>query len=104
MKNYDEIMGALPYRESPEYLDRLIDRCKENARVSTVQTRPTLIRPWMYGLAAAIVAAVLTLGITLSVRKSPMDRFLAGLTDEEAELIVSYSAGTIPEMDNNNND
>ena len=68
MTNYEDIRGTLPYKESPVYIEGLIDRCKEGA----------------------LVAAIVTLAITLAPRKAPIDRFLANISDEEAEMIVDY--------------
>lgn len=89
MKTFDEIRGSLPYRESPEYLDNLLERCRENAlKQAPAQKR---LRPWLYGVAAAVAAVLLTLGVTLLVpRKSPMERFLASLSDDEAATLVVY--------------
>ena len=90
MTNYEDIRGALPYKESPVYIEGLIDRCKEGAvRAASVAPAP-VIRPWMYGIAAVLVAAIVTLAITLAPRKAPIDRFLANISDEEAEMIVDY--------------
>ena len=90
MTNYEDIRGALPYEESPVYIHGLIDRCREGAvRAASVAPAP-VIRPWMYGIAAALVVAIVTLALTLSPRKAPMDRFLANISDDEAQQIVDY--------------
>lgn len=96
MINYEDIRGALPYKESPVYINGLIDRCKESAVRAASEAPAPVIRPWMYGLAAALVAAIVTLTVTLSPRKAPMDRFLAGISDDEASLIVNYDIEDIP--------
>ncbi len=88
MTNYEDIRGALPYKESPAYIEGLIDRCKKGAVEATAPA--PVIRPWMYGIAAALVAAIVTLAVTLSPRKAPMDHFLAGLSDEEVSQIINY--------------
>ena len=95
MTNYEDIRGTLPYKESPVYIEGLIDRCKEGAvRAASVAPAP-VIRPWMYGIAAALVAGIVALAITLAPRKAPMDRFLANLSDEEAEMIIDYEVEEI---------
>ena len=66
MTNYEDIRGTLPYKESPVYIEGLIDRCKEGAvRAASVAPAP-VIRPWMYGIAAALIAGIV-LGIALGV-------------------------------------
>ena len=88
MKDFDTIRS--PYRESPEYLDNLLERCREKALGS--QERPSArVRPWLYGIAAALAIAVVAFALTLNTsRKTPMERFLAGLSDEEAATLVVY--------------
>ena len=96
MTNYEDIRGALPYKESPAYIEGLVDRCRKGAVEAASVAPAPVIRPWMYGIAAALVAAIVTLAVTLAPRKAPMDRFLAGISDEEASLIVSYDIEEIP--------
>ena len=98
MKEFDDIHTGLPYRESPEYVAGLIDRCKENALLHDKPVRQGT-RTWMYGLAAAAAATALVFGIFFSsLRQSPMDRFLASLTDEEVAQIYDWPVDDIPEF------
>ena len=95
MKEFDEIKSSLPYREDPAYVGSLIEKCREEARNTK---RASSIRPWAYGVSiAAVAATALVLGISFSSKKSPMDSFLAGISDEEAEMIVELPLEDIPE-------
>lgn len=101
MTNYEDIRGRMPYKENPAYIEGLIDRCREKALQTPVHAAP-VIRPWMYGIAAALAATIITLSVTLNAnRKTPMERFLAGITDEEAEMIVNYDIEDISFNTNN---
>lgn len=97
MTDFENIGKTLPYNEQPDYVDALVERCSTRAR----QRRSfRSFRPWMYGFAAAAAAAILlTAGIVLfqNANRSPMDRFLASLSDEDAELITELSLDDIPE-------
>lgn len=101
MLNFEDIRGALPYKESPAYVHDLVGRCKEAALLSGGQARDRKSHPWIWGLcaAAAVIAAVIA--VTLAVpRKTPIERFLAGITDEEAAMIPTYNLEDIPEYFN----
>ncbi len=101
MTNYEDIRGRMPYKEPPAYIQGLIDRCKEEALRTPARAVP-VIRPWMYGIAAALAAALITLSITLNVnRGTPMERFLAGISDEEAEMLVNFDIEDITFNTNN---
>ena len=59
---------------------------------------PKVVSPWFYGFATVAAAAAIAVGVFLSTQKtSPMDSFLASLTDEEAAMIVDWPITDIPE-------
>lgn len=97
----------LPYKESPEYIKGLIARCKETAAAKSKST----LRPWIYGAAASVAIAAGLAGIFLipgqevskktdsltALNASPVESFLAGISDEEAAQLFSYEIEEIPE-------
>ena len=98
MKEFDPVVTDLPYKESSEYVARLVGRCKAEA-LKHAEQAPRVARPWLYGLAGAAAAAAIALGIFFSIhRTSPMDKFLASLSDEEAAMIVDWTIDDIPEL------
>ena len=95
MKEFENIVTELPYKESPEYVENLVERC---ASVAQAPSKAKLLTPWFYGVTTFAAAAALALGVFLSTQKtSPMDSFLASLTDEEAAMIVDLPITDIPE-------
>lgn len=106
MKEFENIQTGLPYKESPEYVEQLVKRCQEAA---LTQAKPAgrIVRPWFYGLASVAVAAAIAVGVflwpprssspDLSLSSSPIDTFLASLSDEEAAMIVDWPIDDIPE-------
>ena len=98
MKEFDPVVTDLPYKESSEYVERLVGRCQAEA-LKQAEPAPRVARPWIYGLAGAAAAAAIALGIFFSIhRTSPMDKFLASLSDEEAAMIVDWTIDDIPEL------
>jgi hypothetical protein len=96
MKEIENIVTELPYKESPLYVEQLLSRCQANAKRSSRPMGAIITRPWFYGIAAT--AAALILGVFLFVHNSsPMDRFLASLTDDEAAMILDWPVDDIPE-------
>ena len=103
MKEFQNIGKRMPYNESGDYVRRLVSRATEQA----LSQRPTLARrlplrtSW---LAAAAVALMLiaAAGATYYNKvqpaepqvaeqtDSPIDHFLDGLTDDEAQLLAYY--------------
>lgn len=92
----------MPYHESEQYLDELIERSTKAA----MQKRMPILRY------ATIAAAVILLwniipapdsGITCqnsiaqADKTGPIDKFISSLTDEEAEQIICYDIEEIPE-------
>lgn len=93
MKEFENIVTELPYKESQEYVENLVQRCAAKAAAT-----PKVVKPWFYGGAAVAAAAAVAVGVFLATPKtSPMDSFLASLSDEEAAMIVDWPITDIPE-------
>lgn len=93
MKEFDNIVTDLPYKESPEYVENLLQRSQAQAAAT-----PKVVKPWFYSVAILAAAAAVALGVFLSSpRTSPMDSFLASLSDDEAAMIVDWPVTDIPE-------
>lgn len=98
MKEFENIETSLPYKESPEYVENLVERCAETAAQSNPASAKVVVRPWFYAFAGVAAAAIIGLGVFLfKDRRSPMDSFLASLTDEEVTLIADLPLTDIPE-------
>ena len=95
MKEFDNIVTELPYKESSQYFENLVERCEARARSKSAAK---VITPWFYGLATVAAAAAVAVGVFLfSQKTSPMDSFLASLSDEEAAMIADLPITDIPE-------
>ena len=96
MKEFGNIVTDLPYKESPSYVENLVDNCV--AIAAATETEQKIVRPWFFGLATVAAAAAVAIGVFLfSQKTSPMDSFLASLTDEEAAMIMDWPVTDIPE-------
>ena len=104
----DDMTKQLPYQESEEYLEALLDRVTREA-VRQQQVAPVSKR-WSLARWSAVAAVVLALGIGLTVLNhepkrvvvattpaSPIDEFLNTLTDEEVARLPYYEIEEIPE-------
>ncbi len=103
----NDIDKRLPYRESDEYLDSLIDSATEHAIThhdhSHSKWRVTMIKL----SAAAVTLLAVGIGITLfnghttqpvpKDGQGPLDEFLNTLSDEEAAQLQYYEIEEIPE-------
>ncbi len=99
MINIDEMKRELPYKENPAYIRDLVGRCRQTA-LRTNAAAPAR-RAWIWAVAAAAAILIAVIGITLSApRKTPIERFLASITDEEAAMITDYNLEDIPEYVN----
>ena len=106
MKELENIRTDLPYEESPAYLEQLIGRCK-NAALEAAKPQKRTVRPWFYGAASLTAAAAVAIVVflwtqrssrpDLSLTSSPIDTFLASLSDEEAAMIEDWPIDDIPE-------
>ncbi|QYR09829.1 hypothetical protein [Prevotella sp. Rep29] len=108
MKTFEDIGKKLPYTESDEYLDNLVDQCTENA-IRQKQTKPKATYKHLYVIAAAALLVFL-LSVTITHFKnndrqlladqqvtSPIDQFLDGLSDDEVLALNLYDMEEIPE-------
>jgi hypothetical protein len=97
-KVFENIQTGMPYEESPLYVDTLVDRCAQKA-VQNPRDRRSFRRPLIYSFVVAAVAAAIVLAVILPSRiaRSPIDSFLASISDEEAAMIVDWSVEDIPE-------
>ena len=104
----NDIGKKMPYSESQEYLDGLIDRATEQAVKRHVVAGGK--RRWGVMAASAAAVALLLVGIGLSVMnnesqrpsvtiqtQSPIDEFLGSLTDEEVAQLPYIEIEEIPE-------
>ena len=104
----DQIEKKMPYRETDEYLDKLINRVTENA----LEQHSGFTTRWCKGgalmSAAAVALVVIGIGITVhnqlqSVElttqpaSGPIDEFLNTLTDDEVAMLPYYEIDEIPE-------
>ncbi|MBQ6952448.1 MAG: hypothetical protein IJP81_00885 [Bacteroidales bacterium] len=105
MKEFEDIVTDLPYKESPEYVEQLVSRSRAKAAQRAVSAGRTL-SPWLYTLSGAAAAAAIAVGIFLfkpkagpeeTLYRSPMDSFLASISDTEASQIVDFPIDDIPE-------
>lgn len=104
----NDIGKKMPYSESQEYLDGLIDRATEQAVKRHAVARSK--RRWGVMAASAAAVALLLVSIGLSVMnnesqrpavtlqtQSPIDEFLGSLTDEEVAQLPYIEIEEIPE-------
>lgn len=105
---FENIGRKLPYSESDEYLDSLLDRVAQHAIRQQYQTRWK--KHWALKVASVAAVVILVLGIGLTVMDkgnnqsvaiqqvdSPIDEFLNSLTDEEVAQLPYYEIEEIPE-------
>lgn len=103
MKEFENMGKRMPYTENPEYVSQLIERTTEEAIRQTDHLRQQVtIRPLIrYAAAAAIAALMVFSAISLWNRTesqqiaktesvSPIDDFLASLSDEDVQLLAYY--------------
>ncbi len=105
MKPFDDINTALPYKETDEYVGKLVARCSTNVvRKAQVEKKSErrLHRTWLYG-AVSIAAAAIAIAVFIwrpnhsSPSLSPIDSFLSALSQEEIQMISDWSVDEIPE-------
>lgn len=104
---FDDIGRRLPYRESEEYLDSLIDLTTEKAIKQQAMARRNRHRGLLAASAAAVAVLIFTFSILLFNGKStrqvamtsqgPLDEFLNTLSEEEAAQLTYYEIEEIPE-------
>lgn len=109
MKEFsDEIGKKMPYNESEEYLDSLIDRATEQAIKQHAGDRGSHRWMVMAASAAAVALLLISIGVTVMNYESrqsavtlqaegPIDEFLSSLTDEEVAQLPFIEIEEIPE-------
>ena len=105
--DFNDIGRRMPYAESEEYLNQLMERVTANAIVRKNDATSNGRHRLRWAAAAAILVALGTsatlwfqLGMTDSEPASdlsPIAQFLDELDDEDAELLAYYEIEEIPE-------
>ncbi len=124
MKEFENIQKRMPYSESEEYLDKLVEKATEKAIRQGKTTKPQIRRIYIV-MAAAAVLLLLTIGVTqfhtqeeqlamvqqestslmadnsttTAEDPGPIDDFLNGLSDEEVQMLAYYEMDVIPEYE-----
>ena len=102
----NEIGKRIPYRESEEYLDNLIDTATDKALARHAASK-SRHRRLMVATTAAMVLLIIGFGIAhfngkdhqpvAETNQGPLDEFLSTLSDEEAAQLTFYEIEEIPE-------
>lgn len=103
-----DIGKRLPYSESQQYLDDLINKATEQAIMHHAIRGQTSRKSMIIASAAAIVLLLIGIGVAVIQHEStqqtvvlqsegPLDEFLNTLTDEEAAQLQYYEIEEIPE-------
>ncbi len=104
---FNDIGKRMPYRESDEYLNGLIEKSTEKAILHHSAARRNWRRRLMAASAAAVTLLILGIGVALfngsdahpapMSGQGPLDEFLSTLSDEEAAQLTFYEMEEIPE-------
>lgn len=101
MKEFGEINTKLPYKESESYVDTLVEQSVETARQHGRTERKIGLVYYLTSIAAAAAIALAVIipysRKTVQAADSPIDMFLASITDSEAAMIVDWPIEDIPE-------
>ena len=116
MKEFQNIDKRMPYTEREDYVKQLISQTTERT-ISMSKHQSLKLRTYrLTAIAAAVTALLVIAGVTLvnapseqmvaqnTEVNSPMDEFLSSISDEEAQLLASYTIETVPDyyMDSTN--
>ncbi len=125
MKKFEDIQKRMPYTESEDYLDQLVQKATEKAILQRKQPVAKMRSIYTFVASAAAVLLLLTIGITqfrshddqmatiqqetsslmadngsVSMEDAgPIDEFLNSLSDEEAQMLAYYEMEDIPEYE-----
>ncbi len=125
MKQFEDIQKKMPYAESEDYLDRLVQKATEEAIRKGKQPATKMRSIYTVVATAAAVLLLFTVGITQfrshddqiatiqqetstliadnssvsTEEPGPIDEFLNNLSDEEAQLLAYYEMEDIPEYE-----
>ena len=104
---FNDIGKRMPYRESDEYLNDLIEKSTKKAIQHHSAARRNWRRRFMAASAAAVTLLILGIGVALFNGRDaqpvpmgdqgPLDEFLSTLSDEEAAQLPFYEMEEIPE-------
>lgn len=105
---FNEVGKRLPYRETRDYVDNLVQQATESA--ITRHSRRHRQRHLGMMMASAAAVALLVVGVAITVMhhespqpvmtgnaSGPLDEFLNTLSDEEAAQLPYYEIEEIPE-------
>lgn len=106
--SFNNIGKRLPYRESEDYLDALIDKATQHAILQNKKVKQPAWRLKWITSAAAVVLILIAIGVAVMQHESrntaatlqangPLDEFLNTLSDEEAAQLQYYEIEEIPE-------
>lgn len=104
----NDIGKKMPYQEDETYLDRLLEQAAQKAIMHEHKRKSSRRLAMMITSAAAVVLLVVGVGLTvikhssktttpIQQNESPMDQFLASLSDEEVAQLPYYEIEEIPE-------
>lgn len=103
MKEFERVKIGRPFKESPEYVETLLMQCA-NVAMDHVKTSRHIV--WNYRFACAVAAVAIVVGIFALSSKdvtdalldnSPLEIFLASITDDQAMQIEEGFVVDIPE-------
>lgn len=109
MKELKNIDKRMPYTEREDYVQQLISQTTERTISLSKHRAITLRRYRMTAIAAAVAALLVITGLSVVNTPaeqpvaqsqevvSPIDEFLNSISDEEAQLLASYTIETVPE-------
>lgn len=108
-ESFDNIGKRLPYDESEEYLDGLLDKAAHVALQQHGRPQGRKRRGLMWASAAAVALLLMGIGfhelnndvnrqpVVTHQAGGPIDEFLNSLTDEEVAQLPCYEIEEIPE-------
>lgn len=108
MNEFNNIGKQMPYRESEDYIDRLVAQATDNA---LGQVKQHARRRLVMMVTSSAATVLLIIGVALAAthvrhqqvvastarQESPIDEFLGSLTDEEVTMLPCYEIEEIPE-------
>ena len=104
----NDIGKKMPYQESKDYLDRLLEQAAQKAIMHEHKRKSSRRLAMMIISAAAVVLLVVGIGLSVTGHgsktviatqqvESPMDQFLNSLSEEELSQLPYYEIEEIPE-------
>jgi hypothetical protein len=107
MNEFEEIGKKLPYVESEEYVDSLVERCTQHVVASKPVVKRRALHKWYYA-ASAVAAAIVIAFLAFSFlgrdndyerisHSQNLDQVLSEMSDNQAQDISCYSVEEVPE-------